>query len=287
MTDLYLNLQLFAEGAEGGDGGEAVAAPEAPQKATWEQLMEDPDYRQAHNDGVQRAIQSRFASANAAKTRLADMQPAMRLMASRYNIAPGEDGTIDTAALNAAIVGDRSFFEEMAEREGIHDVETAQRVFQERTELEAFRAEKAAGERAAQEQADSQARQAFADELSRAAEAFKAVVPGFDIQAEMANPETSEFFRSVLLQSKRQTGNFDFMRAYTAAHPEEMTAQAMGYGAQRATKAAVDTIAAGQMRPREEASGSPVGVATTPGRMSKAERQSIKERVLRGEKVIF
>lgn len=68
----WKDLQLFAEGGEGGQGSEGAegavegAAPgpqaPAPVKATWEELMEDPDYRRR----LEETVQARLAEAREA-----------------------------------------------------------------------------------------------------------------------------------------------------------------------------------------------------------------------------
>lgn len=276
MHEYLFNLQLFAEGAEGGDGG--AVAPEAPQKATFEQILEDPDYKQAHDASIQAAIQRRFKGAKAAQDGLAAMSPMVSLMARRYGIQPGEDGGYDYAAVAKAFMDDDSTFESYAEQEGIVDIDAARRRFAEQSELDDYRREKARQEAAQREQQEETRKQEFVDDLRRQEAELQSVYPGFVLEAELQNPE----FRKLIT-----AGMLPLRQAYQTVHFDDIMSGAIGYAAQRATAAAADTVAAGAMRPTEVGMGSPMGVSTTPKPFSKAEREDIRQRVMRGERVTF
>lgn len=278
MHDDLFNLQLFAEGAEGGDGGaEGAVATEAPQKATFEQILEDPDYKQAHDASIQAAIQRRFKGAKAAQDGLAAMIPMVSLMAKRYGIQPGEDGSYDYAAVSKAVMDDDAMLEAYAAQEGIVDIDAARRRFAEQSELDGYRREKARQEAAQREQQEEARKQEFVDDLRRQESELQSVYPGFVLDSELQNPD----FRKLV------SGGMSLRQAYQTVHFDDIMSGAIGYAAQRATAAAADTVAAGAMRPAEIGMGSPVGVSTTPKPLSKAEREEIRRRAMRGERVTF
>ena len=276
MHEYLFNLQLFAEGAEGGDGGaEGAVAQEAPQKATFEQILEDPDYKQAHDASIQAAIQRRFKGAKAAQDGLAAMSPMVSLMAKRYGIQPGEDGSYDYAKVTEAVMADDSMLEAYAAQEGIVDIDAARRRFAEQSELDGYRREKARQEAAQREQQEEVRKQEFVEDLRRQETELRSVYPGFVLDSELQNPD----FRKLV------SGGMSLRQAYQTVHFDDIMSGAIGYAAQRATAAAADTVAAGAMRPTEIGMGSPVGVSTTPKPLSAAEREDIRRRVMRGERV--
>lgn len=278
MHEDLFNLQLFAEGAEGGDGGaEGAVAQEAPQKATFEQILEDPEYRQAHDASIQAAIQRRFKGAKAAQDGLAAMTPMVSLMAKRYGIQPSEDGSYDYAAVSEAVMADDSMLEAYAAQEGIVDIDAARRRFAEQRELDDYRRERARQEAAQREQQEEVRKQEFVEDLRRQETELRSVYPGFVLDSELQNPD----FRKLV------SGGMSLRQAYQTVHFDDIMSGAIGYAAQRATAAAADTVAAGAMRPAEIGMGSPVGVSTTPARFGKAEIEDIRRRVRMGERVKF
>lgn len=279
MHDIYEMLQLFAEGAEGGaDGGaEGATAPEAaPQKASFEQLLEDPDYRSAHEAGIQAAISRRFKAANAIAQQIKNMAPMFRLLGDRYGVQPGEDGQYDLSAISTAVMGDTALFEEYADRHGFVDAESARAAFQRDTELDGFRAEKAQRERELLAKQEQEQRDAFFNDLHQQGEALKATFPDFDLSRELKNEQFSRLISAGLSVED----------AYWGAHRKELTAGAMSHAAQRAAQGVAETVMAGKMRPPEVGAGVSPAVQTSAS-FTKDMIDKIILRAQRGERVTF
>ena len=111
---------------------------------------------------------------------------------------------------------------------------------------------------------------------------MKARFPGFDLRTELQNPA----FRRMTAPNSGLTVE----QAYYAIHHDEIAPQAMAAGVQRAQRQISQSLQANGARPVEGAmtgnSGAP-DVSIDPRRMSRAEREQIKERVRRGEKIIL
>ena len=111
------------------------------------------------------------------------------------------------------------------------------------------------------------------------AEEAKKVYPSFDLRAEMQNPKFVDLLRS----------NIDVRTAYEVLHKDEIIPAAMQFTAQTVQSKIAKDIAAQGARPAENgmSSGSPAVVKSDVSQLSRADREEIRRRVARGEKIRF
>lgn len=264
-----LNLQLFAGEGGGGDGGAASggtgdagangSVPGEQTKASWDQLMEDPDYKAASDKAIEKAVKDRLKKANASA---AAQKPIMERLAKQYGVAAD-----DYQALSDAMDADAMDWEALALEKGT-TVEAAKREYQ--TEQRATRAEQQLEALRSQEQS----RQQMADLLNQA-EQVKAIYPGFDLDAEMNN---ENFVRLVANHVPVQT-------AFEVAHHSEIVGGAIQAAAQDTRQKIAQSLQSRSARPREGAmGGKPAStVNLSVAGMSKAEKDAFRAAVRRGE----
>lgn len=234
----------------------------------WNELIKG-EFKEQYGKSVQDAIQNRFKNQQDLSEKLAELQPALNLLAKQRGIQEG-----DNAALVKAIMEDDSLIEDEAAEAGM-TVETYRTMKEIEAENERFKA------REAEDAMKEQARQHYA-KLAQQAEALKARIPDFDLQKELFNPNDNRFMRMTSPE-----GGLDVETAYFAIHHRELEPQAMAYGIQRAQDQMAMTIQANQRRPVEGAieGGQAGNFQVDPRNMSKAQRQDLINRAKRGEKI--
>lgn len=274
MYDKYKCLQMFADGDGGGEG--AVAAPDgggsgapetgvADQKRTFEQILEDPDYRAAYDAGVGRAVQNRLKSAKAREKQLA---PMLELLAGKYGVQAGETGEFDIAALTRAVQDDDAYYEDEAIQRGmtVAELKRTKRLEREHQEMQA---------EIQRRQAEDE-RKAFFQNLQRQEAEVQAKFPGFSIEQVKDN---DNFWRMM------QAG-VPMEAAVVALNHEKILGGAMQYAAGRAAQSVANSVQAGARRPRENgATATPAAAAVLP--MTRERMEEIKQRLNRGERVVL
>ena len=114
--------------------------------------------------------------------------------------------------------------------------------------------------------------------LSREAEDIRRIYNDFDWQREMRDPAFGRLIAA----------GVDGRTAYEAVHCRELLAQAMRYGARRATEQCSRAIATGGRRVMENGGrGSSAVTRADPRALNSAELAEIRKRVQRGEKIRF
>ena len=76
---------------------------EAAGKATFDQVLQDPDYRRAFDERVRTAVSRRFRTVDAQRAQIRELAGEM---GRRLGLAPGEDGQVDLDALREALAED-------------------------------------------------------------------------------------------------------------------------------------------------------------------------------------
>ena len=111
------------------------------------------------------------------------------------------------------------------------------------------------------------------------AEEAKKVYPSFDLKAEMQNPKFLDLLRS----------NIDVRTAYEVLHKDDIIRGAMQFTAKTVESKLAKNVAAQGARPAENgmSSGSPAVVKSDVSQLSRADRDEIRRRVARGEKIRF
>ena len=306
-----LNLQLFAEGAGGaagaGDGGtaqgsgvtEVAAVPqtkgaksnplanvvygkqpqeEAPAAEVQKTTEAPPDlnaefeklikgqYKEQYDARMQDTIQRRLKSSKETVDKYNALAPTLEILGKKYGV-----DAADIEALNKAIMDDDSYFEEEAVDRGISvkELKAIRQMERENADLK-----RQMQERQTKENADK----LYARWLQEEQEAKK-VYPSFDMQKEMQNPEFVNLLRS----------NVNARTAYEVLHKDEIISGAMQFTAKTVEQKIAKKIAAQGARPAENgmSSGSPAVVKSDVSQLSKADREEIRRRVARGEKIRF
>lgn len=305
------NLQLFAEGGAGGasggtggDGGTAqgqgVTAEAASQQtkgvknplanvkygiqqeaapaAEVQKPTEQPDlnaefeqlikgkFKDQYDTRMQDTIQRRLKSSKETVEKYNALTPTLEILGKKY----GVDAT-DIEALNKAIQDDDSYFEEEALEKGIsvQQLKEIRKMERENAELR-----KQMQEKQTKEKADKLYSQWLQQEQDT-----KKVYPSFSMKAEMQNPKFVELLRS----------NVDVKTAYEVVHKDEIIPAAMQFAAQTVESKIAKKIAANGTRPAENgmSSGSAAVVKSDVSQLSRADREEIRRRVARGEKIRF
>ena len=306
-----MDLQLFADGgaAAGGDGGAegpGVSAPAAgvqtkgaknslanvvygkqPQESApaagvqTEQPSNQPqtvdrnaefeamikgDYKEAYDKRVQDTIQKRLKGAKENEDRLNAMNPLLDILGARYGV-----DSSDTNALIRALENDDSFFEQAASENNMEPKKYREfmQLQRENTRLKAQNQQQAQ-----QEQMNRQ----YALWEQQAAQA-KQLYPNLDLNVESENPQ----FRQLLL------AGVDVGTAYMVIHKDDVIAGAMHHTAKQVEQKLVNKIAAGASRPPENGTNaqSSATIKADPSKWTKADRDEVRRRVSRGERILL
>lgn len=305
-----LSLQLFAEGGAGaaGDGGAAqgqgvTAAAALPQmkgaksnplanvkygiqeesapaaevqktaetppdlNAEFEKLIKG-QYKEAYDARMQDTIRSRLKGKDAQITELTDKQnalnPILDVLYKKHGVDAG-----DVDALLKAIEADDSYFEQEAleKNMSVKQLKEVRKMEQENAQLR---------QQMQEQQTKANADKLYARWMTEAEDAQK-VYPGFDLAKEMQNQKFLDLLKS----------NIDVRTAYEVLHKDEIIPAAMQFTAKTVESKLAKKIAAGGQRPAENGmgSGSPAIVKSDPSQWTRADRDEIRRRVARGEKI--
>lgn len=297
------SLQLFAEGGAGDGGtaqGQGVTAEAASQqKGAKNPLAEvkygiqlgeapaagvqkttaappDPDaefealikgqYKAQYDARMQSTIQKRLKGSQETVDKFNALQPVLEILGKKH----GVDAT-DIDALAKAISEDDSYYEQEALEKGI--------TVKQLKEIKAMERENADLRRQMQEaQQKENGKKLYAAWMQQADE-VKQIYPGFDMRTEMNNPKFVDLLRS----------NIDVRTAYEVTHKDEIISGAMQFTAKTVESKIAKKIAAGGARPAENgmSSGSTAVVKSDVSQLSRADRDEIRRRVARGEKIRF
>ena len=233
--------------------------------AEFEKLIKG-QYKEQYDTRVQDTIQKRLKSSKETVEKYNALQPVLEILGKKH----GVDAT-DVEALAKAIEADDSYFEEEALEKGI--------TVQQLKEIRKMERENADLKRQMQEQQTQEnANKLYAGWMNQAEEAKK-VYPSFDLRAEMQNPKFVDLLRS----------NIDVRTAYEVLHKDDIIRGAMQFTAQTVESKLAKKIAAQGARPAENgmSSGSPAVVKSDVSQLSRADRDEIRRRVARGEKIRF
>jgi len=253
-------LQLFNEEAPPAEPQGETGAPAQPQTepadpaAEFETLIRGK-YKQAYEARLKDTLHRRLRGSRETVERYNALSPAINLLARHY----GVDAS-DTAALSRAVESDDSFYQAQAERLGMapRELRAIRQLEQENAALR---------QRSRQEFARQQALR-WEEQARQTREKY----PDFRLEQEYDDP----LFRQLL------HSGVDVSRAYLAIHADELLT--------RAAETAREKLAGqytGTLRPSENGAA-----AATAGRirsdvasMSRSEREAIRRRAARGERI--
>ena len=193
---------------------------EAAGKATFDQVLQDPDYRRAFDERVRTAVSRRFRTVDAQRAQIRQLAGEM---AQRLGLAPGEDGQVDLDALREALAEDPSSAPSGGDSEeqqslpplGEGGAQRRMRASAEPTDEEAPAA--ATGNEVSADDDEAPIRASFRRLLAEG-ERLRQLYPGLDLGAELANPRFA-----ALLASLERTGAPEPLRmAYEATHHDQI-----------------------------------------------------------------
>lgn len=264
-----------APGEQARKGGDQPPQGEAPQKAT-QKTQETEAQRRARFDALigeggefadfyrqdtQRAVQGRLAKVKGA---LEAQQPLIDLLATRYN-------TQDVGQIRERLEKDVGWLQTYADERGISE-EQAREQLALRAENEALKRQHAQQE--GERRADRQM-QVWAQQVQEA----KQVYPDFDVNAAMRDPQFVSLIR----------GQVPMKTAWEVLHMEDIKRATADQAAKEAEARLAADIQANGARPVEGGASGQMGasVRVDPSKMTKAERQAIAQRAMRGENITF
>lgn len=299
LFPMFLDLQLFAEGAgdggtgaEGASGETAVAAvpqrkgakanplanvvygkqeAEVASPAAEVSSVETEDrnakfealikgeYKDLYDARVQDTIQKRLKGSKETVDKYNALTPTLEMLAKKY----GVDAT-DIEALNRAIEEDDSYYEEEALEKGmtVQQLKEVRKLERENAELKRTK----------------NAEMLYNRWITESNEAKK-IYPSFDLNTEMQNPKFTDLLRS----------NIDVRTAYEVIHKDEIIPAAMHFTAKAVEQKLTNKIIANGARPVENGNSSQGATVTKSdvSQLSKEDRAEIIRRVARGEKIRF
>ncbi len=301
-NNLWLNLQLFAEGGTGaGDGGTATGQGETgtaamshkddnladvkygiqedvqtvteqntvdktDRNAEFEKLIKG-DYKDLYDAKMQDTIQKRLKSTKETVEKYEALTPTLELLAKKYGIKDASD--ID--ALNKAIEEDDAYYEEEALEKGItvEQLKQIRKMEKENAELKRQMQEQGAKEKASK---------LYSAWLNQA-EQTKSVYPSFDLQAEMQNPRFVDLLKS----------NVDVRTAYEVLHKDEIIPAAMQFTAKTVEQKLTNKIIANGARPSENGNSAQSASRTKSdvSQLSNADMDEVIRRARQGERITF
>ena len=246
---------------------------ETAEKATFDQVLQDPDYRRAFDDRVRSAVGRRFRTVDAQR---AEMRALAGDMARHLGIAPGEDGQVDLDALRAALAKERIATAPSAPGDDrpLADVTADDPVIP--------RSRAQTDDVGIRPSAEDPVHESFL-RLMAEGEALARRYPGFDLAGELADPR----FAALLTSLERAGAPEPVRLAYEAAHHDEITGAMVRYAVERTAAQVAEGIRSGALRPAENGGGAASDTRPDPGHLTAEQRKDIRQRVMRGERVTF
>lgn len=235
---------------------------DAKPKYNWDEIKADPEI----NKHLQEMMQARLKSVKRSDEVLEKLTPALEVLARKYKLDPEN---LDYDALSNAINNDDDHYEDMALLSG--------------DSVENVKARDIQARNAAREQKtlEQQKFQEHIQRMEREGEALKAIYPNFNLRTELQNP----IFARMTAPGK---GIMSVKDAYEAVHRQELEAIRNEVIAQGVAKKISSSIQAGQRRPAENGTSAQAPSVTTFDyrNMSREQREALKARIRRGEKVV-
>lgn len=250
--------------SDAGQDGATETKPATAKKATFDELMQDPEYKAEFQKRFDKQFNKRFAENKAQNEQMAKLAPALNLLAGKYGTQAG-----DVDALLEAINNDNELIERQAYDRGMEPdaYREYNRVMARNQQLEA-----AEQERQRQTQINEQYTR-----WTQQAEQAKQIYPGLDLRTEVQNPQFAQLLGA----------GIDVATAYQVVHMGELSSQLVQKTAQEVKQSTVNAMQANKGRPRENGSTAPKA-ATVKSDVTKLRANDFDEiirRAARGEKI--
>lgn len=247
--------------------GQNAPGAQVQQEETFESLIKGK-YKTEYDQRVKKAVMERLKGT---KATISKFSPILDVLGQQYGIDVSDPEKIDYDALTRRLTDDKRLYEAEAMEKGI-PLETLMHTKQLERQNAALRRENAAA------QGEMQRRAEFDRIVGQFAE-VQAMYPQADLSQELANPD---FGRLV-------SNGVPALTAYEVVHKAELAAARTRAVAQATQQQIVAGIQANGMRPPEGAAnaGSGMPVQFDPRKLTKQQRDEIRARVNRGEKITF
>lgn len=258
--------QNAAPAAQQPQQGQTAPVAQA-QEASFEELIKGK-YKQDFDRRVQGIVRDRLKGA---QQTIGKLSPILDVLGQQYGIDVSDLDKIDYDALTRKLTDDKRLYEQEAMEKGI-PLETLMQMKQVERQNAALRRENEAA------RGEAQRREEFDRLVGQFAE-VQQLYPGADLSVELQNPQFGRLISS----------GVPARTAYEVLHQAEINAARTRIVAQAAQQQAVAGIQANGMRPQEGAAdaGNGMPVQFDPRKLTKQQREEIKNRVHRGERVTF
>ena len=208
---------------------EGQTSPAASTKPTFEELIKG-DYKDDFGKVTSAIVKERLKNSKEAEEKLNKLTPALEALFQKHGL---QDGDIE--GLVNKITDDDSLYEDEALQKGI-PVQTLK-------EMKKLQSEKANLDKMQAERMQEAQIQKHFQTLVEQSEQVKQMYPGFDLQAELKNPEFFELTRPEV--------RIPVMKAYQLVHQDEIIGGAMQFTAKKTAEKLSQSMASGSFRPSE------------------------------------
>lgn len=263
---------------------EPEPAPQAEQKASFDVLLQDPEYKKAFDKRVNTMFRQRFADEEGRRERDGQVSQLMTTLAQMLGQEVTDAEKLDPKALNQALLDNQTLLEAAALEAGV-STQQYKADLQMRTENSLLKAQmqQTRAQQQAQEQ-ENQRRQAF-EALQQEAEQLKTMYPQLDLAQMLQDTQTVR-----TMQALQMAGVQDPVRtAYEAKHRDQILGSLAARAAQTGMQKVAASVAANQQRPEENGQKSQGGIMTALDvrNLTRKQREDINRRVRAGEKIVL
>lgn len=240
------------------------AKPAEQKRLSFDELMQDEEYKKEHQARIDKAINKRFAQTKTEHAQLEKLGPILNMLSEKYHVDAN-----DVDALAKAVEADDNWVAEAAMARGM-DTDTYKAVSRLEAENKAMRQQQETMERERQAQAQYQ-------HWMQQAEEAKQSFPDLDLRQEVQNPQFVDLLKA----------GVDVKAAYAAAHYDQIIPAVMQRTAQEVADKKDRALSAKASRPRENgAAATPSGhVARDPKTLKISDYEDIMRRAQRGETI--
>lgn len=258
--------------------------PQAEEKASFDVLLQDPEYKKAFDKRVNTMFRQRFADEEGRKERDGQVSQLMTTLAQMLGQEVTDAEKLDPKALNQALLENQTLLEAAALEAGV-STQQYKADLQMRTENSLLKAQmqQTRAQQQAQEQ-ENQRRQAF-EALKQEAEQLKTMYPQLDLAQMLQDTQTVR-----TMQALQMAGVQDPVRtAYEAKHRDQILGSLAARAAQTGMQKVAASVAANQQRPEENGQKSQGGIMTALDvrNLTRKQREDINRRVRAGEKIVL
>ena len=217
---------------EGGQGAESKEAGEltAEQRSQAFQKLISGEYQEEYQRMLGAAMERQKTEVSRAQEQINHAMGLLNLIGSKYGITDG-----NLANIQKAVESDDAYWEDAAAKEGL-SVEQFKRMKKLEAENREIKLAKENAERLTQ-------KNNMYAKWNGEAEQLKGVYAGFNLKAEMQNPDFVKLLGA----------GIDMRTIYETLHHDEIMSGAMAYTAKTVAKKQADAIRSGQKRPGEVA----------------------------------